>query len=171
MSYVLLKKATILSVVVFCVLLVVGSIQYAFSESVSTYVYKLISLSVAYTITLGFHFWSSSYLNTIGVQRTLLSLLNIEIILTLSILVSLVFNWFDFTKTIVVLSSLQLAHGAIYLCNMFLYDEEPIHKRTLSEQEILEKSHLSPINPATQESNGGNSEDYGTPHCQDQKRR
>lgn len=158
MNYRSLKKAIIISVVAFCFFLVISAIQYAIGSNVSEIVYKLIGLTVAYAIVFSIHFWSTAYLNVTGFQKLLLSILNIEIFLTLIILIPLIFGWFDFVRMLVIFSSLQLVHGAIYLCNMFLYDEKPVQKTTLSEREILKKSKTNPINPSIQEY-GGNESD------------
>lgn len=154
MSYTFLKKATIISIVVFCFLLVTAAIWYAFSDTVSQTIYDLIGLTIAYAIVFGLHFWSTSYSSVTGFQKMLLAVLNIEIFLTLITLIPLIFGWFDFIKTIMLFVAIQLVHGAIYLCNMFLYDEKPIQKTTLSEQEILQKSQPKSINPAFQEYDG-----------------
>jgi signal transduction histidine kinase len=150
MNYALIKKATILSVIAFCILLVAGAIQFAFTNNINPFLYKLISLTIAYAVVFGIHFWSTAYQNTIGFQKKLLSILYIEIFFTIVILVPLIFNWFDTVKTMVFFLSFQLIHGAIYLCNMFLYDEKPIQKLTLSNHEILKKSQSRPISPANQ---------------------
>ncbi|MBT5231306.1 MAG: hypothetical protein HOM11_13645 [Methylococcales bacterium] len=151
MIYSHLKNAIIASIIAFCILLVISAVQYTLFDGVNAVIYKLLTVALVFAIIFAFHMWATAYPTATGMQKLMLQALNIETVFSLILSTILIMNWFDFTKTVVILSAFQLIHGIIYLGNMFLYDEKPVQKRTLSDQEILEKSNKSSIDPSIQE--------------------
>ncbi len=151
MNSISITKLFIASVLAACLALVVFALQYVISGDVSGYVYSLLALFVAESVLIGSHFWVRNILRESDFQKIIFYLVRVELGISAVALIPLVFSWFDLSKTVVVVVILQLIHGTLYLCNMFLCDEKPGHKN-LTEEEIISVSRRSPIDPSAQDS-------------------
>lgn len=151
MNSISITKLFIASVLAACLMLVAFALQYVISGDVSGFVYRLLALFSATSLLIGCHFWVRSILRESDFQKIIFYLVRVELGISIVALIPLVFSWFDVSRTVVVVVILQLIHGALYLCNMFLCDEKPGHKN-LTEEEIISVSRRNPIDASAQDS-------------------
>lgn len=151
MNYLYIKNGIIVSIAMASIFLIIGAIQFSFYDEFSSYLSKLISMSIAFIVILVSHIWSSKYEEVNGLQKILLLSLYIEIVFSLLFTVILIFGLLDILKTIVLLVSFQLVHGAVYVVNMYIFDERVVSYSSQSEQEILAKSKKANLDAALQE--------------------
>jgi hypothetical protein len=139
MTYQEIKIGVVVSAIAFSFTLVVAAVQFTQVNAINPLTNKFLVLFLGTGILVALHTWSAS-VNASGIQKLLLNLLYVEFFFSVVLLTTLIFDFYNFLNSLILLFAVQVVHGALYLANMFLFDASPSMKVNLSEYEIMDKS-------------------------------
>ena len=136
------RKAIVFETIAFLVLLILISLQYFFSDNVSSIAIKVMSIILLNGVLTGLHFWiPTSHKDTI-LWKSVYFLIIFEYIITSILFIPLIFLWGTWYKILILIFCFQLVNLIAYLLEIFLTEAQPISHsyKTLTNEEIAEKS-------------------------------